>query len=86
MHVFFFSFSLLHLIMYFRLSPEQKLFEAVEESGVKGLNEEVLTTLIAMYLKKGIARENPSPYLAPYKVFWTFFLSFVFVRDISRDD
>lgn len=49
------------------LSPEQKLFEAVEESGVKGLNEEVLTTLIAMYLKKGIARENPSPYLAPYK-------------------
>ncbi|XP_042879584.1 28S ribosomal protein S30, mitochondrial-like isoform X2 [Penaeus japonicus] len=49
------------------LSPEQNLFEAVEESGVKGLNEEVLTSLIAMYLKKGIIRENASPYLAPYK-------------------
>lgn len=53
------------------------MFEAVEESGVKGLNEEVLTSLIAMYLKKGIVRENASPYLAPYKVLQ---LSFLFLR------
>jgi len=49
------------------LGDEQKLFEAVEPSGVKGLNEEVLKSLISLYLKEGIKRENASPHLADYK-------------------
>jgi len=49
------------------LSEEQKLFEAVEPGGVKGLNEDVLISLISLYMKEGIQRENAAPYLAPYK-------------------
>ncbi|XP_071523594.1 large ribosomal subunit protein mL65 [Panulirus ornatus] len=49
------------------LSEEQSLFEAVDNGGVKGFNPEVLTRLVAMYLKKGITRENPTPYLGPFK-------------------
>ncbi|KAK4298493.1 hypothetical protein Pmani_029168 [Petrolisthes manimaculis] len=49
------------------LSEEEKLFEAVEDGGVKGLNTSLLATIIAMYLKKGVPRDNPTPYLAPEK-------------------
>ncbi|KAG7173504.1 28S ribosomal protein S30-like [Homarus americanus] len=45
------------------LGEEQVLFE----NGVKGLNAEVLTALISMYLKKGIERDNPTPHLGSYK-------------------
>ncbi|XP_076067555.1 mitochondrial ribosomal protein S30 [Oratosquilla oratoria] len=47
--------------------PEMQLFEAVDETGVKGLNTEVLQKLIAMYIKEGVPREDSSPYLANYK-------------------
>ncbi|CAL4108052.1 unnamed protein product, partial [Meganyctiphanes norvegica] len=49
------------------LSEEQKLFEAVEPGGIKGLNEDILISLISLYIKKGIQRENATPYLADYK-------------------
>ncbi|KAK7068064.1 hypothetical protein SK128_004923 [Halocaridina rubra] len=49
------------------LNNEQQLFEVVDETGVKGFNPEVLSNIICMYLKKGTERENPTPYLAPYK-------------------
>ncbi|XP_068210729.1 large ribosomal subunit protein mL65 [Palaemon carinicauda] len=49
------------------LSGDQLLFEAVEGSGVKGFNVDVLANLVAMYMKKGIVRDNATPYLAPYK-------------------
>lgn len=49
------------------LNDEQQLFEAVDDTGIKGFNSDVLATLVAMYMKKGIDRENATPYLAPYK-------------------
>lgn len=63
-----FKYVVLILMYFSRLSEEQSLFEAVDNSGVKGLNSEVLTRLVAMYLKKGIIRENPTPYLGLFKV------------------
>ena len=63
----------------FRLNDQQLLFEAVDETGVKGFNKDVLANIVAMYLKKGVEREDPTPHLAPYKVcmfvmyiFWYF--------------
>nr|XP_045598316.1 28S ribosomal protein S30, mitochondrial-like [Procambarus clarkii] len=50
------------------LGEEQFLFEAVDDSGVKGFNSEVLTALISLFLKKGIKRENPTPYLGSNKL------------------
>ncbi|KAK8751009.1 hypothetical protein OTU49_015091 [Cherax quadricarinatus] len=49
------------------LGEEQTLFEAVDDTGVKGFNPEVLKTLISLYLKKGVERENPTPYIGPCK-------------------
>ncbi|XP_066983113.1 large ribosomal subunit protein mL65 [Macrobrachium rosenbergii] len=49
------------------LNDEQFLFEAVEDSGVKGFNVDVLANLVAMYLKKGVTRDDATPYLGPYK-------------------
>lgn len=61
------SLSLIYNIS-FRLSEEEKLFEAVEDGRVKGLNTSLLASIIAMYLKKGVPRDNPTPYLSPEKV------------------
>ncbi|KAB7502663.1 28S ribosomal protein S30, mitochondrial [Armadillidium nasatum] len=52
---------------YLWLSEDMPLYETVEEDDVKGLNKDVLKLLCTMYLKKGIERQNPSPYLAHYK-------------------
>lgn len=45
------------------LSEEEELFEGVDSGGVKGLNTSLLTSLVAVYLKKGVARPDPTPYL-----------------------
>lgn len=58
-----------------------KLFDDVEGKSVRGLNVEVLKLLVSMYLKKGIPRENPNPYLADYKVgkMYFFFNRFAYI-------